>query len=433
MPGARRVLVLSHMYPHPEQPGSGPFILEQVQALRRAGVDARVVCGRPAYLASLREPRKWLYWIPRIALGFVRYARSLLASRGSWWLHEHVPVRYVPYLVLSGQWSHAWTYRLALRIGCADLRQGFAPEVLHAHTGYLDGSAARSLGRAWGLRYVATEHTGPFSTLMDNPVVRWTTVRALSDAAVLVSVSRALEVEILKHVRTPRGTRVVVPNVVDGDRFQVTRQAPGSADAPRLLFVGFFVPVKNLPLLLDAFELVLAQRPRATLTLVGGGESAADTQAVHGDIARRGLQHAVRVLGFVDRDEVARLMREECDMLVLASRTETFGCVAAEALSSGRPVVATRCGGPEDIVTDDSMGALCENHDPLALATAILRTADKLPAWDPQRLGASARERFGGASVAARLQRIYEGVTRSGGAPAPGGAPRRAAPPGAAE
>lgn len=414
--GGRRVLVLSHMFPHPEQPGSGPFVHEQVQGLRQAGVDARAVVGRPYWVRTL-HPLKMLR-------GLWNYRRALRAAQDRWWLVDGVPVRYLPYLVVAPFWSHAWSYRLAVRSNMQRLRDEFQPEIVHAHTGYLDGSAAQMLARAWGVPYLVTEHTGPFSTLMRRPVVQDTTLEAIRNADTLVSVSRALQKDVLGYLGDHRQLRTaVIPNAVDVDRFVVARGEPGDPDAPRLLFVGYFVPAKNLPLLLAAFAKVLAAKPRATLALVGGGENEAQTQAVRDDIAARGLQHAVSVRGFVAREEVARLMREECDMLVLQSKAETFGCVAAEALASGRPVVATRCGGPEDIVTEPWMGVLCDNDSPAALAEAILQVSERIGQVDPERLGASARERFGAASVARRLIQLYEDVLRRH----PAGAARPAA------
>lgn len=406
LPGAGlRVLVVSHMFPHPEQPGLGSFVIEQVQALRQAGIDARVVSGRPFWMTSHRSPLRLL----GAAWNYLRLYRGL-SSR--WWMVDGVPVRFLPYAIVGPFWSHGWTYALALRWNRKRLHRDFQPELIHAHTSYLDGASAREFAAAWQVPYVITEHTGPFSMLMQHDVVRRRTLAAIAGSARLVSVSRAQQQQVLQHLGEAQVPLQVIPNVVDVDRFAVDTAWQPRADAPRLLFVGYFVAIKNLPLLLDAFERVLARKPGATLTLVGGGETEQQTAAVVADIVARGLGQAVHVRGFVDRDEVARLMREECDLLVLQSRSETFGCVVAEALASGKPAVATRCGGPEDIVTEPWMGALCDNGDPQALAQAILEVSDKLPGFDPQRIGASARERFSAAAVAERLVRVYRDVLR---------------------
>lgn len=414
LPGARRVLVISHMFPHPDQPGSGPFIHEQVQALRQAGVDARVVCGRPYWLTSIRSPLGLLLAAPRIVYSAIYYARLLYASRRRWWLHEGVPVCYVPYLVVAPFWSHGLAYRLAVGLSTLWMPRTFRPELVHAHTAYLDGSAALLLARRWRIPYVITEHTGPFDTLMTRgTIIRNTTLKALAGAARVISVSRALQSDVLRWLKGSDVRAEVIPNVVNTTRFAPTPLAAASSASPRILFVGYFVPVKNVPLLLDAFARVLAVRPRARLTLVGGGSTAAETAAVHAGIAERALIHAVTVRGWLPRDEVARCMQDN-DMLVLPSRSETFGCVVAEALATGRPAVATRCGGPEDIVTEPWMGALCDNGDPQALAEAILAVADRLPQTDPQQLSASAQARFGAPAIAGRLARLYDTLVGGG-------------------
>jgi glycosyltransferase involved in cell wall biosynthesis len=222
-----------------------------------------------------------------------------------------------------------------------------------------------------------------------------------------------LQSDVLRWLKGSDVRAEVIPNVVNTTRFAPTPLAAASSASPRILFVGYFVPVKNVPLLLDAFARVLAVRPRARLTLVGGGSTAAETAAVHAGIAERALIHAVTVRGWLPRDEVARCMQDN-DMLVLPSRSETFGCVVAEALATGRPAVATRCGGPEDIVTEPWMGALCDNGDPQALAEAILAVADRLPQTDPQQLSASAQARFGAPAIAGRLARLYDTLVDGG-------------------
>jgi glycosyltransferase involved in cell wall biosynthesis/SAM-dependent methyltransferase len=404
-PGAVQVLVLSHMFPHPERPGSGSFVHEQVQALREAGVDARVICGRPFWLG---KP-----YLPTRLLGdLLNYTRFLRGSQDRWWNVDGVPVRYIPYLIFAPFWAHGWSYRIAVSSNLPILRREFPATLIHAHTGYLDGSAAQMIAKAWNVPYVVTEHTGPFSMLMRRAVVERTTLNAIAGADRLISVSHSLLRDVQGYLGNRRVPAEVIPNVVDTRRFTVTRANPGDPSAPRLLFVGYFVDVKNIPLLLQAFLRVLAEKPGARLTLIGGGETLAQTTALTAEISRLGIGHAVRVRGFMPRDEIARAMREDCDLLVLQSKSETFGCVVAEALASGRPAVVTRCGGPEDIVTEPWMGALCENHDVQALADAIKDVANRLPLMEPERLSRSAHDRFSGVAVAQRLIVAYDVVLK---------------------
>lgn len=70
-------------------------------------------------------------------------------------------------------------------------------------------------------------------------------------------------------------------------------------------------------------------------------------------------------------------------------------------------VVSTRCGGPEDIVTED-VGALVPPEDPKALADGIEHVLDRRERHDADRLRAHALEHFGFDSVAERLSATYQ-------------------------
>ena len=93
-------------------------------------------------------------------------------------------------------------------------------------------------------------------------------------------------------------------------------------------------------------------------------------------------------------------------MLFRSSRRESFGVVLAEALACGTPVVATDCGGPADIVTDE-VGALVPLEDPEALAAGIERVLDRTGEYDPAKLRAYALDRFGARRVGARIVELY--------------------------
>jgi glycosyltransferase involved in cell wall biosynthesis len=66
-----------------------------------------------------------------------------------------------------------------------------------------------------------------------------------------------------------------------------------------------------------------------------------------------------------------RSVLASCDLLVHPSHSEGFGAVLLEAMAAEKPVVATRCGGPEEIVHDGRTGYLVPVGDPPALAAAI--------------------------------------------------------------
>lgn len=91
-----------------------------------------------------------------------------------------------------------------------------------------------------------------------------------------------------------------------------------------------------------------------------------------------------------------------CGCFVCSSRTETLSCVLNEAAACGKPVISTRCGGPEDIVTEET-GLLVPVDDVEALAGAMLRMLDTAADYDPQRIRELTVSRFGVETVCAQL------------------------------
>jgi glycosyltransferase involved in cell wall biosynthesis len=402
--GQLRVLVLSHMFPHPNQPGSGSFVFEQVKTLREhTHIDVRVLSGQPDWIFS-RNPIRFL-------MGLMAHNEKFNSSR--WWNLFGVPTKYIPYRILAPFWSYGWMYRFAMIRAIKSLRVEFPFDLVHAHTGYLDGSAGQVIARRFGVPLVITEHTGPFSMLTSNPIVKHDTLRSLYVAARVIAVSEAQKRNVAVHVSPKNHENIrVIPNGVDTSVFFPSEQWDPNPLAPRILFVGYFEPVKNIPLLLEAFTLVRHELNEAQLTLVGGG-SVQQMIEINKLVDQMGLNQIVTVIGYKSRDEIARVMREECDMLVLSSHAETFGVVLIEALASGRPVVATRCGGPEDIVNDPALGELCPPDDAQALAVAILRVSHCLPQYNPVQIRENAVKRFAIERIAEAIHNEYADVLGS--------------------
>ena len=75
--------------------------------------------------------------------------------------------------------------------------------------------------------------------------------------------------------------------------------------------------------------------------------------------------------GKIEREAIAGAYAMVDIVLLPSICTEFFGLVLLEALSVGRPIIASRCGGPEDIVIDGQNGMLVPVNDPIALAAAI--------------------------------------------------------------
>jgi glycosyltransferase involved in cell wall biosynthesis len=121
----------------------------------------------------------------------------------------------------------------------------------------------------------------------------------------------------------------------------------------------------------------------------------------------RGLTNDVIFTGF--RSDVDRALAA-FDLYALTSRSEGFPLSLLEAMAAGLPIVATRCGGPEQIIDDGITGLLVENGSAAAIASAIERL--RATADDRRRLGNAARkavsERFTLEAQVTKYEKVYE-------------------------
>jgi len=411
-----RVLVLARNYPNNAFPTLGLWT--------ERFVAASASVARPTVVAPVP------YTPPVIATEWARRFRSVERDRTDGAVTVHHPR--VP--AGPGQLLHALDARLAygtLRRMAIALHAAEPFDVIHAHFIYPEGVIAARIGAELGIPVVSSEHAMWRPWLDRHPAVRRQVQRALPHIACVTTVSEALRRSVVDLFGDAVPVEVI-PNVVDEQVFAAPRPDE-PRDPDHLLFVGLIRQVKGLDLLARALGHLLPDHPSLHLTVAGGSFYRAyerDAAEVRSLVEALGLRDRVRFLGEVAPHDVAMLMRRSA-LLVVPSRRESFSLVTAEALASGTPVVATRCGGPEEILTPD-MGALVPVDDAAALAIAIEVTLTRR--FDPEHLRRYAVERFGRAAAARRLGNLYARVTRmapeTAGAPAvPNEAPRLGAAP----
>jgi glycosyltransferase involved in cell wall biosynthesis len=204
----------------------------------------------------------------------------------------------------------------------------------------------------------------------------------------------------------------IVPNVVDTVIFHARpgfRPIRDPSTVKRILFVGILDPTHNkgVPFLLEALVKLSGRRRDWHLDIVGDGP-ARETYA--GRVDALGLSGRITFHGLLTKPCVAERMRQAA-FLVLPSLCETFSVVSAEAIGSGIPVLATRCGGPEEFVTPD-VGSLVPAGDSEALCAGLAAMLDGLERYNPQALAAYASRRFSPEAVGRELDQVYRECLR---------------------
>lgn len=386
------LFLIPSWYPHAAEPTDGIFLKEQALAIAHERAEWNVAVslwGQGRLKLSIRDRKRLLPFV-----------RAAVAPRGQ------TAVRLLPNLVEFETPRLTWSPRLAHgrintiveanRANVAASKAEFGPiDLIHAHVSFPGGYVARVLSRELDVPYVVTEHVSPFPfpVFLDRNGNLDTALRdALRDASVRIAVSQALALEL---ERFDIGDVTVVPNLVDESVF-----APGEHEPhDRFVFfsLGRLEPRKGFPDLLAA-----AAQVEAPFVLRIGGVGP-DERALRRQAADLGIEKNIDWLGSLTRAQVREEL-QRCDCFVLASRRESFGVVYAEAAACGRPVVATRSGGPETIVTPET-GVLVDVADRAALAQALNRVVTT--EFDPAVIRAKFLERYSRRAVVDRLDDVY--------------------------
>jgi glycosyltransferase involved in cell wall biosynthesis len=159
----------------------------------------------------------------------------------------------------------------------------------------------------------------------------------------------------------------------DGRRGREFRQRHGiPGERIVVLQVSWIIRAKGIEDVLSAARLVLQQNPAVHFVFVGEGD---ERETFMQQAANMGISQNITWTGLVN-DPFAEGVYEASDIVCQASRwQEAFGQVVAEAMASGKPVVATRVGGIPEVVEDSKSAFLIEKGDVTALAERILQLA----------------------------------------------------------
>lgn len=283
-------------------------------------------------------------------------------------------------------------------------RDGFTPDVIHAHT-LGAAAAALVLGRACGVPVVVSEHWSAFALGTLSAWERRLARLVFERVDLVCPVSGRLREAVAAYA--PGARLRVIGNPVDTTLFtSAPRRRPSEAGEARLLAVGLLAEKKGMGRLLDALARRAGGNGRpVVLDLVGDGPAA---EALGRQARALDLEDAVRFHGLLTRAEVARLMAA-ADLFVLPSLVETFGVALVEALAAGVPVVATDVGVARELV-DERSGVLVPAGDVDALAEGIDHALARLGDYDSSSAAATVRSRFSPEAVGQQWEAAYRSV-----------------------
>ncbi len=389
------ILILPSWYPDHANEVGGVFFREQAVALAKSGLAIGVIAPK---LRSLRRlplvnfgsrseyendrgvhTYRWhgMAWFPRIS-----YANSLLWLKAGRRLFD----RYVA--------EHGM------------------PDIIHAHSALNAGLLAASIGQQRGVPVVLTEHSSAFGRRLVSDRQKRQVSQAFHGSQRLIAVSPQLATLLREEYPATEERWLWVPNIVNSRFFDrpVSKGSSSSRSASfRLLNIAMMTPNKGQEDLLKAFAKAFKGIKDVELWLGGDGPLRKELET---STKLLGMDTQVKFLGILNRHQVQNALHQT-DVFVLSSHYETFGVVIIEALAVGRPVIATRCGGPECIIGEgDGLVVTPQDVDELAEAMRTMRM--NIGSYDAEALRARCRARFSEDAVVKQLTAIYRGLLAEG-------------------
>ena len=302
--------------------------------------------------------------------------------------------------------------------GLRTMASRWGAEIVHTNTVVtIEGAlAAAQLGlpHVWHLRapFWAGRFPPPY---FDHVTFFFHAVDQLSDR--VLCVSRTVERQIPADCRlAPRS--VLLDGVDDGDapappaesRDALARRYGIEATSRIVACVGGIQQNKGQIDLVEAAGPLASRFPSVVFVLCGEADREYGAM-VRARIAALGLASRFRLPGF---EKDVRSLLTHAELLVHPARAEGFGLAILEAMAAGKPVVATRSGGPEEIVEDGVSGLLVPAADPPALGAALGRVLGDAALASALARGARRRaRRFTLAASARKTEEVYDGLLAS--------------------
>ena len=384
----RHILFIPSWYPSVDAPLLGTFFREQAEMFAEIGHKVGVLHARFHHLPSptwLKGPSQPISMTVENNLTVVRASKRLF---------QPGPLHNIPSIYRSFVRSHE---KFALKMYDAYKAVHGVPDIIHAKATMWGAVLAKAIAERENIPYLVTVHSSVFARNIVGPREKVTATLALKSANRLLSVSSTLAKDLERILGIPASKFTTVPNMIDVEKFPYTPLPKNTTFT--FGYMANLVNDKGHETLLKAFKKVT----NAKLLLAGDGP------------LRKQLEKLTSVFGIDDRVEfVGAIPREKAceffqavDAFVHPSRYETFGIVLIEALSTGRPVVATRCGGPNDIVrTEDGMLVDVDDVDGLAEAMANMIGME----WDTKLMRDGVEARYTKAAIRKQFLDIYDTI-----------------------
>jgi glycosyltransferase involved in cell wall biosynthesis len=388
------ILIVPSWYPKLSNDVSGSFFREQAIALKKNSN-----CKVGVIYPQRRSMCDWR------AVFTGKYGAEEEVDNGVVTLRKH-GLKCIP--VFPHGSALQWLYD-GLKIYQLYVNRHGVPDIIHAHAVIYGGVLAHKIQQRFSIPYVITEHSTIYARSL---VSRWQkklAYDAVKHASRRFAVSKNFWELLQKYFGNEAGVWEPLPNIVHHSfcDYPLNNFRPKN-DKFVFICIALLTEKKAVHDLLAAFAKVFAGDNTTNLVIGGEGDERRRLETMVGELQ---IGEQVKFLGALSRKQVL-LQIADSDALVLPSHFETFGVVVVEALALGKPVIVTRCGGPESIVCAQD-GVIVPTGDIEAMACEMKKMRKNSDNYDSHSIRQSCISRFSEEAVSGRLVAEYQNILDS--------------------
>lgn len=273
-------------------------------------------------------------------------------------------------------------------------------DIVHLHSCIWGGIGAVSASRKLNIPLVITEHSSYYSRYRVKMIEKLILRYSFKSANKVISVSNSLREIISKY----KSNIEVIPNMVDCDKvLSIINKKNNLGEEGQFTFLSLCYLKKNkgIDILIRAFSTYFRGK-EVKLIIAGDGPERENLENLSKEL---GILEQVEFKGALNRDEVYKVM-SNCNIFVLPSKFETFGVVLIEALANGKPVISTRNGGANDIVTDEN-GILVDIDDIEGLGKAMVDLKLDYNKYNEEEIRNSCINKYSKKIITRQLEKVY--------------------------
>ncbi|GAA0062898.1 glycosyltransferase [Clostridium sporogenes] len=279
-------------------------------------------------------------------------------------------------------------------------------DLIHAHVCYIAGIIASVHNMFYKkVPYIITEHSSKVKEYSNKNYNKKLFYFAYKNAQKVITVSNSLKNE-LKNLGYTFNDEII-GNIVDTNEYYI-KDKNQLATGLNGLFIGLMNDneVKGLQYFLPALQSVFKNyNDNIKFTLIGDGPKRKKYEAMVNEL---NINNICKFIGEVPKKEIPEYIMNH-DFLVLPSVKETFGSVLIEAMAAGKPVLATKCGGPDEFVIKD-VGILVEKKSEEALEKGLIYIIENYEKFNSYNIRKYAVENYSYEAIGNQLIDLYNSI-----------------------